>query len=189
MDAPQLLPYSRADNLTARVVAAITHEMTTCISHWHQYAASKDIQIQQLYRKNQQYEARIEAQDRTILAQGERIRQLEFERFPIEVSPMQLSVGAVSPAALSSVVDIQSSFVGETFGDALQETYELSSDDGNADNRDESFAPLLALAMSSAVDTMGQDAKARQSPQAEDRNLMKRGTNDLVNRDFCTLAK
>ncbi|KDN60013.1 hypothetical protein CSUB01_08024 [Colletotrichum sublineola] len=181
MDGPQLLPYSRADNLTARVVAAITHEMTTCISHWHQYAASKEIQIKELYVKNQQYEARIKDQDQTIHTQDERIRRLEFERFSIEMSPMQLSGGTVSPKEFislqspkTSVVDMESTFVGETLGHALQESYERSSDDGNTNDRNDIFAPLLALAMNSAGDAIGQDSEVRDSPQTESRNPMKR---------------
>ncbi|KDN68700.1 hypothetical protein CSUB01_12070 [Colletotrichum sublineola] len=182
MDAPQLTPYSRGDNLTVRVVAAITHELTTCISHWHHYAASKEIQIRELSMKNQQYEARIKAQDQTIHAQEERIRRLEFERFSIEMSPMELSDASVSPAAFpislqspkAFVVDMQSNPGGEAFADALQETYDRASDDDNASNRDDIFAPLLALTMSSAEDTSGQDTEARESPQTESRNPMKR---------------
>ncbi|GKT61096.1 hypothetical protein ColTof4_01204 [Colletotrichum tofieldiae] len=184
MDVLQLTSNGRADNLTARLVAIIIHEMTTCISRWREYAASRDTQLQQLHRENQQYKARIEAQCQTIHAQEERIRRLELEMFPIEMSPMELSCGTVSPAAFSmslkgsktsdSVVDLQPSFVGETFGDALQETYGQTSDDGNANIRDDVFAPLLALAMTAAENTAGQDAEARGLPQTESKSPVKR---------------
>ncbi|GKT51701.1 uncharacterized protein ColSpa_11882 [Colletotrichum spaethianum] len=163
--------------------------MTICISRWREYAASKDAQLQQLYRENQRDKARIEAQCQTIHAQDERIRRLELEMFPIEMSPMELSpmelsCGTVSPAAFSmslqgsktpnSVVDLQAGFVGETFGDALQETYGQAPDDGNASIGDDVFAPLLALAMTAAEDTTGRAAEARESPQAESKSPMKR---------------
>ncbi|GKT51723.1 uncharacterized protein ColSpa_11904 [Colletotrichum spaethianum] len=184
MDVPQLTPNARADNLTARLVAIIIHEMTICISRWREYAASKDAQLQQLYRENQQDKARIEAQCQTIHAQDERIRRLELEMFPMEMSPMELSCGTVSPAAFSmslqgsetpnSVVDLQAGLVDETFGDALKETYGRASDDGNASIRDDVFAPLLALAMTAAEDTTGRAAEARESPQTESKSPMKR---------------
>ncbi|WQF76918.1 hypothetical protein CDEST_01932 [Colletotrichum destructivum] len=179
MNVPQLTPNDRADNLTARLVAIIIHEMTTCISRWREYAALKDTQLQQLYIENQQYKARIEAQCQTIHAQDERIRHLEFD-----MSPMELSCDTVSPAAFSmslqgsetfdSVVDLQSRSVGETFGDALQETYGQASDDGNASIRDDVFAPLLALAMTAAEDTTGRSTEAKESPQTESKSPMKR---------------
>ncbi|KAL0933575.1 uncharacterized protein CTRU02_212538 [Colletotrichum truncatum] len=61
--------------------------MTTCISRWREYATSKDSQLQQLHRENQQYKARIEGQCQTISEQEERIRRLEFEMFPMENLP------------------------------------------------------------------------------------------------------
>ncbi|GKT61196.1 hypothetical protein ColTof4_01289 [Colletotrichum tofieldiae] len=184
MNVPQHTPNARADNLTARLVAIIIHEMTVCISRWRDYAISKDAQLQQLHIENQQYKARIEAQCQTIHAQDERIKHLELEMFSTEMSPMELSCGTVSPAAFSmslqgsktpdSVVDLQAGFVGETFGDSLQETYGQASDDGNASIRDDVFAPLLALAMTAAEDTTGRTAEAKESPQTESNGPMKR---------------
>ncbi|WQF76903.1 hypothetical protein CDEST_01917 [Colletotrichum destructivum] len=184
MNVLQLITNERADNLTARLVAIIIHEMTTCISRWREYAALKDTQLQQLHIENQQYKARIEAQCQTIHAQDERIRHLEFD-----MSPMELSCDTVSPTAFSmslqdsetfdSVVDLQSRSVGETFGDALQETYGQASDDGNASIRDDVFGPLLALAMTAAEDTTGRVAEVRESPQNESKSPMKRHMEEI----------
>ncbi|OHE90224.1 hypothetical protein CORC01_14483, partial [Colletotrichum orchidophilum] len=83
MEAPQLATNGRPDNLTARLVAIIIHEMTACISRWRDYAASKDAQLQQLHEDCRQCKAHIETQRHTINAQAERISRLEFEMSPM----------------------------------------------------------------------------------------------------------
>ncbi|KAF6806009.1 hypothetical protein CPLU01_15936 [Colletotrichum plurivorum] len=169
----------RPENLTARLVAVIIHEMTTCISCWREYAASKDMRLQQLHRDNQKHQARIEDQNRTIEAQAEHIRRLEFD-----ISPVGLSYGTVSPAALcislqdfktsDSVLDAQSSFAGEALENSLQETYGQSPDGDDPDIADDAFAPLMALAVTAAEDIAGQDPDAGEVARTEVQSPVKR---------------
>ncbi|KAF6793375.1 hypothetical protein CSOJ01_13956 [Colletotrichum sojae] len=180
MEVPQLATTGRPENLTARLVAIIIHEMTTCISRWREYATSKDALLQQLHKDNQQYKARIEAQDRDIKALAEHINRLEME-----TSPMELSCGTMSPAAFSmslqgsktsdSITDPHPSFAGETLEDSLQKTYGQSPDDDNADTAEDAFAPLMALAMTTAEDIGGQSPDAGERTQAEIQSSRKRG--------------
>ncbi|KAK2769712.1 hypothetical protein CKAH01_15079 [Colletotrichum kahawae] len=180
MEVPQLSTTGRPDNLTARLVAIIIHEMTTCISRWREYAASKDAQLQQLHKDNQQYKARVEAQDRTINAQAELISHLEME-----MSPIELSCGTMSPAAFSmslqgpktsdSIADPQPSFAGETLQNSPQKTYGQSPDGDNADISEDAFAPLMALAMTAAEDIGGQSPDAGERAQPEIQSPRKRG--------------
>ncbi|KAK2051193.1 hypothetical protein LY76DRAFT_416846 [Colletotrichum caudatum] len=179
MEVPQFPINGGPDNLTARLVAIIIHEMTACISRWREYAASKDAQLQQLHNENQQYKARIEAQRQTISAQAERISHLEFK-----MSPMELSCGTASPAAFSmslqgsktsdSVVDLQSSFTGDTLEDVLQKTYGQSPDDNDGNIGDDVFAPLMALAMTTVEAATERDVEAKEVAQMESLNPTKR---------------
>ncbi|KAK1710574.1 uncharacterized protein BDZ83DRAFT_757512 [Colletotrichum acutatum] len=179
MEVPQPPINGRPDNLTARLVAIIIHEMTACISRWRDYAASKDAQLQQLHKTCQQLGARIETQRHTINAQDERIASLEFE-----ISPMELSCNTVSPAAFSmslqesrrkmsgAVVGLQSNFTGGTFDNALCETYIQPSDDANLE--EDTFDPLMALAMTAVEDATGPRAGAEGLTQSESQNPRKR---------------
>ncbi|KAK2758434.1 hypothetical protein CKAH01_16823 [Colletotrichum kahawae] len=179
MEIPQLATTGRPDNLNARLVAIIIYEMTTCISRWREHAASKDAQLQQLHKDNQQCKARIEAQNRTIHVQAEHINRLEME-----MSPIELSCGTMSPAAFSmslqgsktsnSITDPHPSFAGETLEDSLQKTYGQSPDDDNADMAEDAFAPLMALAMTAADDISGQSPDAGESTQAKMQSTRKR---------------
>lgn len=181
MEVPQPPVHGRPDNLTARLVAIIIHEMTACISRWRDYAASKDAQLQQLHKNSQHLEARIETQRHTINAQAERISRLEFE-----MSPMELSCNTVSPAAFSmslqesrrkmsgSIIDLQSSFTGGTFENTLQETYGQAHGGDGASLEGDALAPLMALAMTAVGDAAEPRFGAEEVTQSESLNPKKR---------------
>ncbi|KAF4772764.1 hypothetical protein HER10_EVM0013350 [Colletotrichum scovillei] len=181
MEVPQPPVHSRPDNLTARLVTIIIHEMTACISRWRDYAASRDAQLQHLHKTCQQLEARIETQRHTINAQDERIASLEFE-----MSPMELSCNTVSSAAFSmslqetrrkmsgSVIDLQSSFTGGTFENTLQETYGQTHGCGDASVEGDALAPLMALAMTAVENAAEPRVEAEEVMQSESLNPKKR---------------
>ncbi|KAK1450824.1 hypothetical protein CABS03_14997 [Colletotrichum abscissum] len=174
MEVPQPAANGRPDDLMARLVAITIHELTACISYWRDYAASKDAQIQQMHKDCQQLKARNAAQSHTIKAQAERIRCLEFE-----VSPMELSCNTLSPAAFSmslqesrrkmsgSAVDLQPSFGDGTFDNALQETYCHSPDDDELSLDCDALAPLMALATTAVEGVIEQRAGAEEATQSE----------------------
>uniref|UniRef100_L2GFR5 Uncharacterized protein n=1 Tax=Colletotrichum fructicola (strain Nara gc5) TaxID=1213859 RepID=L2GFR5_COLFN len=183
MEVPHLATTSSPDNLTPSLFAIID-QMTKCMLCCHEHATSKDAELQQLHKDIQQHKAQIKARDQTIHAQAEYICRLE-----LEMSPMELSCSALSPAAFSmslqaskmsdSITDPQSpSVAGERLEHSLQKTCGQLSDDDDAGIPDDAFAPLMALAMTAVEDITGKTPGTGDMTQAEIQSPGKRGTEE-----------